>query len=257
MQFLLVISIAFFGSGLTLFSGFGLGTILLPVFALFFPIEVAVALTAVVYFLNNLFKLTLFGKQADKTIVLKFGFTSIVASFLGAWLLSRLSHSIVSYHFSIGNHEFTSSPLKIIMGCTLIFFALFEIIPALSKLQIHPRYLPLGGLLSGFFGGLSGNQGALRSAFLMKSGLSKEVFIGTGVVIACLVDIARLSVYTPDLIKNGSELHLPILVAATLSAFAGAFIGSRVLKKITLSSVQTTVAVALIVFSVFLMVGIL
>ena len=34
---------AFLASGLTLYSGFGLGTVLLPAFALFFPVEVAVA----------------------------------------------------------------------------------------------------------------------------------------------------------------------------------------------------------------------
>ena len=32
----------------------------------------------------------------------------------------------------------------------------------LSWLEFDRRYLPLGGLLSGFFGGLSGHQGALR-----------------------------------------------------------------------------------------------
>ena len=33
---------ALFAAGLTLYSGFGLGTLLLPVFALFYPVEVAV-----------------------------------------------------------------------------------------------------------------------------------------------------------------------------------------------------------------------
>jgi uncharacterized protein len=50
-------------------------------------------------------------------------------------------------------------------------------------------------VLSGFFGGLSGNRGALRSAFLLKLGLKKEVFIGTGVVAAVVVDMAHLLVY--------------------------------------------------------------
>ena len=36
-------------------------------------------------------------------------------------------------------------------------------------LALPSRWLALGGVLSGFFGGLSGNQGALRSAFLLKS----------------------------------------------------------------------------------------
>ena len=47
MSFLIVCITALLASGLTLFSGFGLGTVLLPAFAIFFPIEVAVAMTAV------------------------------------------------------------------------------------------------------------------------------------------------------------------------------------------------------------------
>ena len=47
---------AFAVSALTLFSGFGLGTLLMPVFALFFSIPVAVGSTAVVHGANNLFK---------------------------------------------------------------------------------------------------------------------------------------------------------------------------------------------------------
>jgi uncharacterized protein len=49
-MYLLVVGIvAFLAGGLTLFSGFGLGTLLMPVIALFFPVEVAVAITAVVH----------------------------------------------------------------------------------------------------------------------------------------------------------------------------------------------------------------
>lgn len=57
MSYLIICSVAFVASGLTFFSGFGLGTLLLPAFALFFTVEKAIALTAVVHFLNGLFKL--------------------------------------------------------------------------------------------------------------------------------------------------------------------------------------------------------
>jgi hypothetical protein len=40
---------AFAASGLTLFAGFGLGTLLMPVVALFFPVDVAIAITALVH----------------------------------------------------------------------------------------------------------------------------------------------------------------------------------------------------------------
>jgi uncharacterized protein len=53
---------AFLAAGVTLFSGFGLGTLLMPVFVLFIPIETAIALTAVVHLFNNLLKLILLGR---------------------------------------------------------------------------------------------------------------------------------------------------------------------------------------------------
>ncbi|MEK9138207.1 MAG: sulfite exporter TauE/SafE family protein, partial [Bacteroidota bacterium] len=59
MEYLIVCTIALLASGLTLFSGFGLGTLLLPAFILFFPPDVAVGMTAIVHFLNNIFKLVL------------------------------------------------------------------------------------------------------------------------------------------------------------------------------------------------------
>jgi len=64
---------AFLAAGLTLFSGFGLGTLLLPVFALFFPLEIAVTLTAMVHLLNNALKLVLLGRHANLPVVFRFG----------------------------------------------------------------------------------------------------------------------------------------------------------------------------------------
>jgi len=51
MDYFVIALVAFTASLLTFFSGFGLGTLLTPAFALFFPINLAVALTAIVHFL--------------------------------------------------------------------------------------------------------------------------------------------------------------------------------------------------------------
>ena len=69
MPVLLVCFVTFLAAALTFVSGFGLGTILLPVFALLYPLPVAVAATAVVHLLNNIFKLLLLGRHADWRIV--------------------------------------------------------------------------------------------------------------------------------------------------------------------------------------------
>ena len=110
--------------------------------------------------------------------------------------------------------------------------------------------------MSGFFGGLAGMQGALRSAFLGRAGLSKEAFIATGVVTAVLVDVSRLGVYTRSLV-HVHALDYPLLTAAILSAFLGVFAGSQYLKKMTMPGIQRLVAAALFVAAMGLVMGVL
>jgi len=257
MEYIVICLVAFAGSGLTLFSGFGLGTLLVPVFALFFPIDIAISLTAIVYFLNNLFKLFLVGKHADKNVILRFGIPSILAAFIGAYFLTLLTDIPPLYNYSIAGKEFAVMPIKLIIGALLLFFALFDLIPKLANLQFDKKYLPLGGLLSGFFGGLSGNQGALRSAFLIRSNLSKEAYIATGVVIACLIDISRLIIYSKQIIHKHDYFNYSLVIAATISAFTGAYIGNKLIKKVTIKALQYIVAFMLVVFSLLLIIGII
>src|SRR4051812_26822638 len=95
MSIVLVCLAALVGSGLTFFSGFGLGTILLPVFSVFFPVEAAIAITALVHLLNNLFKLALTYRKIDLTVVAKFGIPSVAGALAGALLLDWLDNDTV------------------------------------------------------------------------------------------------------------------------------------------------------------------
>jgi uncharacterized membrane protein YfcA len=257
MTYLVVCSVALVASGLTFFSGFGLGTLLLPAFALFFPVDRAVALTAVVHFLNGLFKLALVGRYADRRAVLRFGIPAILAAFAGAWVLLQLTDLPPLVRYALFGRELHVTPVKLAVGALLLVFALVELVPYTRELTFGPRYLPVGGVLSGFFGGLSGMQGALRSAFLLRAGLSKEAFVATGVVVACLIDFTRLGVYVPALLATHTDLDYQLLAAAALSAFAGAFLGNRYLKKITLRGVQLVVALMLLIVALGLASGIL
>lgn len=256
-EYLILSLVSLTGACLTLFSGFGLGTILVPVFAVFFPVELAIILTAIVHFLNNVFKLFLLGKKADLRVVIRFGIPSVVAALCGAFLLSKLSGIPAIYEYAAFGKICLISPVKLTIAALLIFFSLFEILPSFKNIQFDKKYLPLGGLLSGFFGGLSGNQGALRSAFLLRTNLSKESFIATGVVIACLIDVSRLSIYYKNMVSHQEALDYGLIVAATLSAFAGTFFGNRILKKVTLQSVHRIVTAMLLLFAILLGSGII
>jgi uncharacterized membrane protein YfcA len=110
-------------SGLTLFSGFGLGTILMPVFALFFPVPLAIAATAVVHLANNVFKFGLMARQADWRVVARFGFPAAIAALAGASLLTMFDRMPVVARYTWGGASFEVTAVKAVIGAVIIVFA--------------------------------------------------------------------------------------------------------------------------------------
>jgi len=262
MSFIIVAIAAILVSALTMFSGFGLGTLLMPVFAIFFPVESAVAATAIVHGANNIMKAAMLGRKADWGVVRSFGFPALAASFAGAGLLGLVAHFKTLYAYEIFGLEAVVTPIKLLMGLLMVFFAVFELLPSLSGLTFDRKYLPLGGLLSGFFGGLSGHQGALRSAFLTKTGLDTQSFVGSNAIIGLMVDMARLLVYGAVFIGVDHAVILKsessaLILTGVVAAFAGVFAGKRLMKKITMSLVQKLTGVLLLLIAVLLSSGII
>ena len=257
MSSLFLMIIAFFASILTFFSGFGLGTILLPAMAVFFPVTVAIVLTGIVHLLNGTFKVILMRNHIHFPTLWRFGFFAIPSAFLGAWLLTKLEALTGTFYFSIFEKDFSTTPLKVTVGLIMIGFAFLEGIPKLKKISINKKYLPLGGILSGFFGGLTGNQGAFRSMFLIRANLTKEEFIATGSAFSFFVDLTRLSVY----LKNVSTLHigehLHLLVFASASALSGVVIGNRLLKKIEMNFIRNIVTITIFSLGILISLGVI
>ncbi len=258
ISFIIIALTSFVVSGITLFSGFGLGTILMPVFAIFFPIETAIAATAAVHLANNIIKGVMVGKFADLKITIKFSLPAVIFAFLGAWILSTISITKVIFSYSIFDKTFNIILVKFIIGILMIFFSLFELSRTLSKKSFDAKYIPLGGALSGFFGGLSGHQGAFRSTFLLKAGLSKKAFIGTTVLAAIFVDLSRMLVYGVTFLpKLGESNIISHIIVASIAAFLGVFIGSKVIKKVTYRSIQLIVGVMLLLIAFALILGLI
>ncbi|MDX9701516.1 MAG: sulfite exporter TauE/SafE family protein [Candidatus Auribacterota bacterium] len=257
MSIIVICAVALVASCLTFFSGFGLGTILMPAFLLFFPIDTAIALTAVVHLLNNVLKLIILFKKAEWNIVFKFGAPAFVSSYLGAKALFMLEGVKPLLIYELFGREMTVTPVKLTLAVVIASFVVFESLPLFKRISFPPEYLPAGGFLSGFFGGLSGHQGALRSMFLLKCGLDKEAYIATGVIIACLVDFSRIFVYWGYLMKSQYQDYSTLMILAVLSAFTGVFAGSRLMKKITMATVQVIVSIMLLAISILLGFGII
>lgn len=255
---IIVISIAaLVASGLTLFSGFGLGTLLMPIISIFFPIEIAIAATALVHFANNVFKIGLLGKKANKSVLLAFGIPAIIFAILGALALGWLSGANDLIEYTAFGKHMQVTPLKLIIGILILTFVILELSPKFSAIAIEQKYLPLGGMLSGFFGGLSGHQGVFRSMFLIKAGLSKEEFVATGVMLAVMVDISRMLIYGFDMSQQHLQIDWLLISVASISAFIGAYLGAKLLKKVTLDFVQLVVSILLVIVAIGLISGML
>ena len=197
--------VAIAASLLTLVSGFGLGTLMLPVFALFFPLEVAVGMTAVVHLLNNVFKFALMYRHVDTKVLLWFGVPRYSGAWAGAKLLMLLGHGPTLY---MGIREGVDG-LDLVIAVLMVLFSITELLPHLAQFSFKPKYLLPGGVISGFFGGLSGHQGALRTMFLLRAGLSKESFIGTGIAIALLIDLTPIP-FTCKAFQRASARARPV-----------------------------------------------
>ena len=261
MEFIVVGLVALAVSIASLFSGFGLGTVLMPAFALFFPLPVAIAATAVVHLANNIFKVALVGRHADWKVVVRFALPAAIAAIAGAWLLVWLSWLPVPTSYHVEDRVFQVTIVKTAVGILIIGFALFELVPGLKRLSFDSRLLPVGGIISGLLGGFSGNQGALRSAFLIKSGLNPKAFIGTTTVSAVVVDLVRVPIYGASFyFKDGIHISADLLwlvLTAIIFAFLGSFIGSRLMGKIEIRMLQNIVGAMLILVGLGLITGLI
>src|SRR3989337_2447520 len=172
-------SIAFIAATVATVMGFGVGTSLTPFFALAYPTHIAVMLVAVVHFLSNLLRLTLFRRHVDLGLVRRFGVLSIVGALRGS-----LAPGLIQ-----------SAWLRVLLGVLLILVGGSALLPNASGWHFPRRFDQVGGRLSGAPGGLLGNQGAIRSAYLANYDIPTDSFIATAALIAVFIDSTRIPVY--------------------------------------------------------------
>lgn len=264
MEYVIIAITVLFGAGLTFFSGFGLGTLMLPVFSLFFDLPVAIGATAIVHFANNIFKFGMVYKHIHFPTLIRFGLPAMIAAIGGGLTLTYFDNIPAVSQYHIYEHSFTITPVKIAVGILMIFFAWFDLDPRFSELKVQKKHLVFGGLLSGYFGGFSGHQGAFRATFLTKAGLTKEQFIGTSNSVSLIVDATRMFTYaigikTIEGIKITEALgdEKMLLIVGVVFAFAGTFIGKRLISKTTITGIQKTVGILLFLMGALMISGII
>jgi hypothetical protein len=254
LPYCLIAITAFLASLSTFFSGFGLGTILLPVFSLFFSPEIALATTALVHLINGLFKVALTFKNINWPVFMKFGSFAFFGSMFGAYLIYALGDMGLVYSVNLDESIHDVNYTEFSLGLVMLIFALLEFTSFLENRKIGKSWIPFGGFVSGFFGGFSGHQGAVRSAFLSNTPLSKFEFVATSALLGVIIDLTRISSYSQQL-----DSEIPIELVATGAAFAilGSILGNQLLKKTEMRFIKWVIGCFLFTVGTLMLLGFL
>jgi uncharacterized protein len=196
-------------------TGFGIGSLLTPAFALSMDTRVAVSAVSIPHVVGTAVRFWLLQGGIDRRVLWSFGLTSAAGGLAGAAL----------------SHVASNRWLNVVFGVLLLFAAASEVTGLARRMRFRGWVAWLAGALSGFLGGLVGNQGGIRSAALLGFDLRKETFVGTATAIALFVDGARLPVYLAT--RGGDLLALwPSIALATAGVVGGTMVGSRALKRV-------------------------
>ncbi len=214
-------------------TGFGTSTIMIPVLAIFFPPVEAIFLVAIIHWFGDVWKVALFRKGIDVRLIALFGATGLAASYLGALV-------------SFGANEHA---LLRLLGAFLSGYALFLISRPAFKIPANNAAALSGGTLSGFFAGMFGIGGSIRSMFLAAFNLPKAIYIATAGAIGILVDSTRIITYFAGGAMLPKELWYGLLLFIPVS-FAGARIAKKIVDKIPQNKFRMVVAVFLFVIGV-------
>jgi uncharacterized membrane protein YfcA len=196
-------------------AGFGIGTLLTPVFALQVDMTLAVAAVSVPHLVATTLRLWLMRRHVDWDIVRTFGAMSAAGGLTGALLQQRLH----------------GPGLVMVFAGLLIFAGLTGLTGTMERIRLGRTAAWIAGLLSGIFGGMVGNQGGIRSAALLGFEVRPSAFVASATAAALMVDLARMPVYALQEADRLGGLAGPIALA-TAGAVAGTIGGERVLRRI-------------------------
>lgn len=197
-------------------AGFGAATILTPIAMFFMDAKTAVAVVACFHLFGNASRLTFFGRHIHWKTARQFGLAGIAAGVPAAWVAARLP----------------SETVRLLFGAFLLFYVGASVFgPRRFQVPRTAAVLVGGGVVSGFIAGLIGTGGAVRSACLLAFGLTRETYLGTSAAIALAVDATRLPVYlSAQLIPARAA---PLVISLVATAFCGAWLGQRMVQRIS------------------------
>jgi uncharacterized membrane protein YfcA len=209
---LLLFLVAVLSGATASIAGFGIGSLLTPLLATRFGMPAAVAAVTIPHAIATAVRCWRLRAHVEWSVLKRFGVLSAAGSLTGALLYTRLG----------------PTALTRILGCLLVLTSVAQLTGWTTRWKPHGGLVQAFGLLSGFFGGVAGNQGGLRSAALLAFGLTPLRFVATATATGLLVDLARTPVYLWSSSAAIRDLW-PWLALAAAGVLIGTLVGERLL----------------------------
>jgi uncharacterized protein len=216
-------------------SGFGIGSILTPVFNTHVDMRLAVAAVSIPHLVATFVRFWTMRRDIDWSVLKTFGLMSAGGGLLGA-LLQRTT---------------TSPVLMFVFAGVLVFVGLAGLTGLSQRLRFGKAAGWAAGAASGLLGGLVGNQGGIRSAALLGYELSPAAFVATATAIGLIVDLARMPVYMATEGHRLVELA-PAIVVALTATVAGTLLGERILARIPRPLFRNIVALLVLALGIYM-----
>ena len=237
-EFLAAVVVVGFLAGMTAsVAGFGIGSFLTPLVSVQTGTKVAIALVSLPHFLGSATRFWLLKSKVNRKILIRFGLLSATGGLVGA-----LVHVF-----------FVSNLLQIIFYEILILAGILGVLQVSERLRFGKKRAAVVGLASGFFGGLVGEQGGIRSVALLNFDVEKEAFVATATATALIVDAVRMPVYFLTQSSQVSQF-LVILFLSSITVIIGTFTGNLLLKRIPERSFKRFVSLLILVLGIILLI---
>jgi uncharacterized protein len=208
------------------FTGFGISTIMMPVLLIFLPLPQTLLLVGIIHWFGDVWKMLFFRHGIRWKLLVGFGIPGVIASFIGASLSLTIPHDLLSRALGI---------------FLVVYVAYLYLHPAFRLGQSMP-VAAAGGASSGFFAGIFGIGGEIRTVFLSAFNLEKAVYLATAGAIALVIDSSRLITY----MAGGTILPQPLLyglMAFIPASLVGAVLGREVVNKIPQERFRVAISV--------------
>lgn len=235
---LALFGVATFAGATAAVAGFGIGSLLTPLMALELGGVTAVAAVAVPHAVATALRAWRLRHAIDWMLLRRFGVLSALGGLAGALLFARLG----------------GPTLLRVLGALLVLTAASVLSGWAERVRLRGAPVWLLGALSGFFGGVVGNQGGLRAAALLGFGLTPAAFVATSTATGLLVDAARTPLYLWRAGASMAAAWLPIAIA-TAGVVLGTLLGERVLLGLSRELFRRVVAALVGVLGLWLLFG--